>query len=233
MPSISIRDSLSVELVSANPQDKSGLGKYLKGKLTQLIADGDISAQLRQPLTLVDAGDHGFLLRVGQNVPLAADTDVLTLSAGSPVTLGVHGPGTPLYEGAFLGLPLRVPPGVSYVSLAVHPTLVFGVESTAGRLSFGLDGGTDAEFRCCSPFDTSGAPVLLADACREVLETFTIPNTVDDLRVMLTRPPGTVASVSGHGRLLVTCAVEVLAGELALLLEPPRGAVPVVWCPAQ
>ena len=212
MRSISITDSLSVELLSAQPKDTSGFGKYLQGKLTQLLADKDLTSLLPSRLDAIDAGERGFKLRFAQDVPIGADAVALRVSADSAATLGVYGrPGMSLFEDAFIGPPVQVAAGQAYISLAIHPTLTVGLKSSVGSLAFGFEGGTDAEFRYYRPFETGLATVTLGAACREMLETFAIPNTTEDLKTMLAQPTGTMASASGHGRLQIGCTVDVAA----------------------
>ena len=212
MASIRILDSLSAEIVSAHAESGSGFGKYLKGGPADLLARADVTAQFRKELQVVDPGDRGFTLAFSRDVPLGTDTVSLTVSASSSGVIGVYNrAGMRLFEDDFVGAPLEVPAGRAYVAFAFRPTLGVDLTSQAGSLSFGIDAGSDAEFRCYRPFDLTGAPVTLADACRQLLETFAIPNTIDDLRSMQALPVGTIASVSGHGHLEIGCAVDVAA----------------------
>lgn len=212
MASIKILDSVSAEIFTAHPKVSSGLGKYLKGAPAELLAGADFTRQFRRELQSVSPGDSGFALAFSTDVPIGGDQVSLTVSAGSSALIGVYNrTGMPLFENTFVGAPVEVPEGRAYVAFAFRPRLDVGLEAVAGNLSFGFDAGTDAEFRCDRPFDLTGAPVTLEDACRQLLETFVIPNTVDDLKSMLALPVGTIASVSGHGRLQIGCAVDFAA----------------------
>ena len=149
MASIRILDSLSAEIISAHPNVGSGFGKYLKGGPAELLARADVTAQFRKELRLMDPGDRGFTLAFSTDVPLGTDRVSLTVSASSSAVIGVYNrAGMPLFEDDFVGPPIEVPAGRAYVAFAIRPTLGAGLKSQAGSLSFGIDAGTDAEFRC-------------------------------------------------------------------------------------
>ena len=57
MASIKITDSISAELISANPQASAGFAKYLKGTAASLLAGTDFTAQFKKDLALVNPGE--------------------------------------------------------------------------------------------------------------------------------------------------------------------------------
>jgi hypothetical protein len=212
MAAIKILDDLSAELIVANPPSLSGLGKYLKTRTASLTAGPDLKLQLPKHLHEVSPGDNGFTLSFDKDVPLGASGTTLTVSAKSTSVIGVLSEaGTPLFEDAFLGPPVTVPAGRAYVSFSFHPTLTAGLKQKVGALGFGFDAGSDVQVRCYRPFDISGEPVTLLEACRESLESFAVPNTADDLQAMKALPVGTIATVSGHGHLQISGSADVAA----------------------
>lgn len=212
MARISITDSLNTEIVSSNPQVVSGFGKYLRGDAAALLAGADVASQLRMPLRLANAGESGLRLAWATDLPLGGDAVTLSVDAGASATIGVYNrTGMVLLDGTFLGPAVKVPAGRAFVSFALRPSLAIGIEQRAGALSFGFSAGTEAELQCYLPFDLNASAVTLADATRQVLDDFVIPNTAGDLERMRDLPAGTLACASGHGRLQVGASVNLAA----------------------
>ena len=212
MAAISIRDVLGVEIVSANPIVTTGFGKYLKGKPAQFLAAADVAIQLSTDLRVAAPGEGGFRLGLSEDVPLGSNGTTLTVDASTSAILGVYNrEGMPLLENTFLGKPLKVAAGQAFVAFSIRPTLTAGVNGQAGVLSFGMSAGSESEWRCYRPFDTTAAPIRLGDAARELLEHFVVPNDANDLREMRQLPTGTVACISGHGQLRIAAAANVVA----------------------
>ena len=212
MATISISDTLGVEIVSASPHASSGFGRYLRGQAARLLAGADVAGQLRTDLAVANPGDGGLRLAWAETVPLGDDGATLTIDAGASVLVGVYNRrGMDLLEDTFIGEPVKVPAGQAYVSFAIRPTLEVAGKGEAGGLSFGFEAGSEAEWRCYRPFDVMDAPVTVALASKDVLEGFIVPNTADDLKAMRGQPVGTLACVSGHGQLTVSAAVNLAA----------------------
>ncbi len=212
MPSISIRDTVNAEIVTANPQVTSGLGKYLKGASAQLLAGAEVASQLRTDLSIANAGERGLRLTWADAVPLGSNAVLLTIDAGASVMIGVYNrTGMHLLENTFIGTPLKVPAAQAFVSISIRPTLELGVQGQVGALSFGFSAGSQSEWRSYAPFDLTASPITVADACKVALEHFVVPNTTDDLKQMRQRPAGTLACVSGHGQLRFGAALNVVA----------------------
>jgi hypothetical protein len=212
MATIKISDSVSAEIVSANPQASSGFAKYLKGNAAKLVAGADFAGQFRRELPLVNPGDSGFGLTWSGDVPLATDAVSFKISAGAPALISVYNrTGMLLLDDAFVGPALKVSPGQAFVAFSLHPTIKIAAASPNGSVSFGLDSGTEVEWRFYHPFDLTGPATTLGKACQEMLETLAIPDSVDDLKLMATRPPGTMTIVSGHAHLQISCSANVAA----------------------
>jgi hypothetical protein len=212
MAAISIRDMLGVEIVSANPNVTTGFGKYLKGKPAQLLAAADVASQLRGDLAVATPGEGGFRLSLSEDVPLEGNGATLTIDAAASATLGVYNrTGMQLLENTFLGKPLNVAAGQAFVALSVRPTLTAGGNGRVGDLSFGMSVGSESEWRCYRPFDTTGPSMRLSDAAKELLEHFVIPNDASDLKQMQQLPSGTLACISGHGQLRIAASANVVA----------------------
>ena len=90
MAAIKITDSVSAELISANPQASSGFAKYLKATAASLLAGTDFIAQFKKDLPLVNPGDSGFALKWGSDVPVGKDTASLKIAAGSASLITVY-----------------------------------------------------------------------------------------------------------------------------------------------
>src|SRR6187551_2986682 len=109
MPSISIRDSLNVEIVSANPDFTQGWGKYLRATSAKLLAGEGVSLELRKPLQSADSGDTGLGLTWDDDFPLGRDKTTLSVAAGARATIGVFNrAGMELLDGTFIGVPAKV-----------------------------------------------------------------------------------------------------------------------------
>ncbi len=212
MPTISIRDGLNADIVSASPHISTGFGKYLKGQSAALLAATDVVGQLRTPLHLANIGESGLGLVWGGDVALGKNRPALTIEAGATATIGVlNRAGMEIFDTTFVGAPMKVASGSALVSFAIRPSLALGLKRETGALSFGFDAGGQAELSYFHPFDLTGVPMSVADACKAVFEHFVVPNTVDDLRAMRDLPPTAVACVSGHGQLMVSASVDVAA----------------------
>ncbi|MFN8058046.1 MAG: hypothetical protein U0Q12_12850 [Vicinamibacterales bacterium] len=212
MATISIVDDVSAEIVSANPQATSGLAKYAKGVPAQLIAGADVAGELRRTLALANPGENGVHLRLSHDLPLGTAGVALSISASAGCSVDVYNrTGMALFDTTVVGVPLKVGAGQAYIAISLRPTLSIGATRGVGGLTFGLDAGTEAELRCYRRFDLTGPPMTLAVACRDVLETYVIPNTTADLQSMRGLPVGTIACVGGHGHLQIGCAVDVAA----------------------
>jgi hypothetical protein len=211
MAPISIRDMLGAEIVSANPNITTGFGKYLKGKPAQFLAAADVARQLGTDLTAATPGEGGFRLALSADVPLGNNGTTLTIDAATGAIIGVYNrAGMQLLENTFLGKPMKVGPGQAFVAFSIRPTLAVGVNGHAGDLSFGMSAGSESEWRCYRPFDTASS-IRLADAAKELLEHFVVPNDASDLREMRQLPTGTLACVSGHGQLRIAASANVAA----------------------
>ena len=212
MASIKITDSISAELIAANPQANSGFAKYLKAAAASLLAGSDFTAQFKKDLVLVNPGESGFALKWGSDVPVGKDTASLKISAGSAALLTVYNrTGMLLLDDAFVGPEIKVPAGQAFVAFLLRPTIKAEGAATLGALSFGLELGTEVEWRFYQPFDLTGPPITLGHACQTLFETVSIPDSVDDLKAMANRPAGTMTTVSGHGHLQIGCSVNVAA----------------------
>src|SRR6478735_10953258 len=195
MATIKISDSLGAELISANPQVNSGLGKYLKGLPAQILAGSDFVGQFRQKLQLVNPGLRGFGLTFSKDFPLGDAGPTLSVKAGNKAEIGVYNrTGMLLFDDTYIGDDPEVVGGQAFVAFAFHPNIEIGSNAGAGNLSFGFNAGTDIEFRCCRPFDLMGPEMTLGEACKDALENFMIPAKFDDLKNMRSQPDGTIAS---------------------------------------
>jgi hypothetical protein len=211
MAAISIRDMLGVEIVSANPNITSGFGKYLKGKPAQFLAAADVAHQLNTDLRVATPGEAGCRLTLSENVPLQSNGTTLTIDVATSAILGVYNrPDMQLLENTFLGKPLTVAMGQAFVAFSIRPTLAVGVNGRVGDLSFGMSAGSESEWRCYRPFDTTSS-LRLGDAAKQLLEHFVVPNEVSDLREMRQLPTGTLACISGHGQLRIAASANVVA----------------------
>ena len=212
MPTIKITDSVSGEVLSANPQAGSGFARYLKGPAAQLLAGTDFVGQLRRELALVNPGQSGFKLQWTNDVPLGGEAVSLNVSAGTSALIGVYNrPGMLLIDDAFVGPALKVAPGQAFVAFLLHPTIKVGSSQQAGSLAFGFEAASEAEWRFYEPFDLNGPGVSLGDASKQLLETLHIPHDVADLKAMAARPAGAMAIVSGRGHLQIGCSANVAA----------------------
>ena len=214
LPSITIRDSLKVDIITAAPQPRTGLGKYLPAGVAALVAEATGAGQLRGLLTSAQAGESGLNLSWSDAVPIgpARDKIALSISAGTKAVVGVYNrTGMELFESSFTGAPLKVPAGRAFVAFSIRPTLGLEARQQVGALTFGFSAGSEAELRCYRPFDLTIAPITLAAACKDLLEHFVIPNTAADLRQMSELPDGTIACASGHGQLKIAASVNLAA----------------------
>jgi hypothetical protein len=212
VPSITIRDDLKAEIVSASPHLGNGFGKYFKGQSASLLADAAVVGQLRKPLRLADPGETGLGLKWSDSMALGNDGPALTIDAGAKALIGVFNrPGKEIFENTFIGAPFKVPSGSGLVSFSISPSLSAGLKKKVGSLSFGFTASSETEIRYLHPFDLTGEELTLADACQTVLEQFVVPNTSDDLRQMRPLPPHAFACVSGQGQLQIAAAVNVAA----------------------
>ena len=153
MPTITIRDSLDAEIVSANPQLTTGFGRYLQGTSAALLAGVDVASQFRTPLHLVQSAESGFGLSWASAVPLANGAGALSLAGGSRAVVGVYNRrGMALLENTFIGEPLKVESGQGFVAFSIRPSLELGMKRQVGRflrLGRGRNG--------ISAFDLTGA----------------------------------------------------------------------------
>ena len=212
MPAITIRDGLNAEIVSANPHVSAGLGKYLKGQSAALLAGVDVVGQLRTPLHLANTGESGLGLTWSGDVALGDSGAALTIDAGATASIGVlNRTGMEVFGTTFVGEPIKVPAGSGLVSFSFRASLAVGLKKQVGALSFGFNGGSTADISYFHPFDLTGSPPSVGDACRTALEQFVVPNTADDVRRMRGLPEGAIAAVSGHGELRIAAAVDVAA----------------------
>jgi hypothetical protein len=213
MATIKISDSVSAEVLSANPQASSGFAKYLKGPAAQLLAGTDFVGQFKRDLPLVNPGQGGFKLQWAGDVPLGTDAVSVKAAAGASALIGVYNrTGMLLVDDAFVGPPLKVMAGQAFVSFLFRPTLKIGATAQQGALAFGFEAASEAEWRFYHPVSVAGeTPTTLGDACKELFETLTIPNTVDDLKVLAGRGAGTMSIVSGRGHLSIGCSANIAA----------------------
>lgn len=228
LPSIIIRDPLKVEIITADPQPRTGLGKYLPDGVAQLVAEATGAGQLRGLLTSAHAGESGLNLSWSDVVPIGPATDkiALSISAGTKAVVGVYNrTGMELFESSFTGPSLKVPAGQAFVAFSIRPTLGLEARQQVGALTFGFSAGSGAELRCYRPFDLTIGPITLAAACKDLLEHFVIPNTASDLRQMSEFPAGTICCASGHGQLRIAASVNLAAAFNPLASV---GAIPVL-----
>lgn len=212
MSSISIRDSVGVEILSASPHVTSGFGRYLQGVPAQLLAGADVASQLKQALHLVNPGPSGLGLSFSHDVPLGRTGASLMVAAGTRSTLQVYNrAGMLLFEDTFIGEPVRVEGGRAFVAFTLTPALDIGLQRETGNLSFGFEAGTEVDLRCYRPFEILDGTATLAQASQTLIEQFVVPNSVDDLLSMRDLPAGTIASVAGHGRLRIGASVNLAA----------------------
>jgi hypothetical protein len=211
MATIKIGDSLSVEVLTASPDAKSLLAKYLKNPSAALQAGPELIAQLQKDLQLVTTNVGGFGLEWTTDLPFEAGGVSLDVEAGAGARFTVYNhAGESLVDDAFAGPPITVPEGQAFVAFAFQPTVTVTGAPSLGALTFGVEAGTEAEWRFYRPFDLTG-PTTLLDACRVALETLAMPNSVEDLHAMLERPTGTMTCVSGRGHLEIACTANVAA----------------------
>ena len=226
MPTIKITDALQAELLTANPHVNSGFGKYLKGTPAALLAGADIASQFTKDLALANPGESGLSLRFSQPIDLGNGKPQLKVSAGARATIGIYNrTGMLLFDETFLGAPAKVRAGQAFVAFAFHPSLSLSGTAAAGELGFGFSAGTEAELRCYRPFDTTGAAIKVADACRQLFENYTIPGSAADLEAMRNLPDDSVATVSGAGTLSISASLDFAA---ALNPLASVGALPKV-----
>ncbi len=212
MATIKVTDSLSGELISANPQASAGFARYLKGPAAPLLAGTDFVQQFKRELPLVSPGQSGFALQWSSDIPVGTDGVALKVSAGADALIGVFNrAGMRLVDDAFVGPPLTVPAGRAFVSFLFRPALVAGTSSHSGRAAFGFEAASESEWRFYQPFDLMGPPLTLGDACRQLFETLVIPGDVADLKALATRPDGTMSIVSGRGALTINCTANVVS----------------------
>src|SRR5262245_24466940 len=213
MATIKISDSVSADLLTANPQASSGFAKYLKGPAAALVAGTDLRGQFQRDLPLVSPGQGGFKLQWAGDVPLGTDAVSVKAAAGAAALIGVYNrTNMLLVDDAFVGPPIKVKAGQNFVSFAFRPTLKISATSQQAGLAFGFDAASESEWRFYHPVNVAGEKVsTLGDACKELFETLTIPNSVDDLKAMAGREPGTMSIVSGRGQLSIACSANVAA----------------------
>jgi hypothetical protein len=213
MATITITDSVSAEVLTANPQASSGFAKYLKGPAAQLLAGTDFVGQFKRDLPLVNPGLGGFKLQWTSDVPLGTDAVSVKVSAGAAALIGVYNrTGMQLVDDAFVGPALKVPAGQAFVSFLFRPTLKIGATSQQGALAFAFEAASEAEWRFYHPVNMAGATVkTLGDACKELFETLTFPDTADDLKTMAGRETGTMSIISGRGHLSIGCSANIAA----------------------
>jgi hypothetical protein len=213
MATIKISDSASAEVLTANPQASSGFAKYLKGPAAPLLAGKDLAGQFKRDLPLVSPGEGGFKLQWAGDVPLGTDAVSVKAAAGASALISVYNhTGMLLVDDAFVGPPIKVPAGQAFVSFAFRPTLKIGATAQHAALAFGFEAASEAEWRFYHPVSVAGEKVsTFGDACKELFETLTIPNSVDDLKAIAGREPGTMSIVSGRGLLSIGCSANVAA----------------------
>ena len=188
MPSITIRDGVNAEIVSANPHASTGLGKYLKGQSAALLAGVDVAGQLRTPLRLANVGESGLGLSWSGDVALGESGTALTIEAGAKAVIGVlNRTGMEVFDSTFVGEPVKVAAGRALVSFAIRPSLAAGLKKQVGALSFGFSAGGSVDLAYFHPFDLMGPEISVADACRTVLEQYAVLNKAD-------RPPAHAGS---------------------------------------
>jgi hypothetical protein len=216
MPSITIKDNLNADVISANPLVSTGLGKYFKGQSAALLAGVDVAGQLRTPLALANVGESGLGFKWADDISLGGKSNVaLTVEGGAKAVVGVlNRAGMQVFGTTFIGEVMKVPAGQALVSFTFRPALALGLKNTVGALSFGFAAGAEADITYFHPFDITGPaapPFKVADAAKTVLEQFVVPNSADDLRRMKDLPENAIAAVSGHGELRVGVSVDVAA----------------------
>ncbi len=211
MPSISIGGGLTADIIVAMPDLASGLGKYLKDPAT-LLADVNVVAELRKPLTKAKSGDLGLGLSWTRTNALGELGPALTVNAGGKAVLSIFNEdGAEIFEHTFIGPPVQVTSGRAYVSFSMHPSLGVNIERTIGALTFGFEAGSEIELRYVHPFAVTGPVPSAADAFKTTLEQFVVPNRSGDLARMRAYPEGAVASSAGHGTLQVTVTADLAA----------------------
>jgi hypothetical protein len=89
VPTITIRDGLNADIISANPDISTGLGKYLQGQSAALLAGVDVAGQMRTPLHLANVGGSGLGLSWSGDVALGESGAALTIEAGAKAFVGV------------------------------------------------------------------------------------------------------------------------------------------------
>jgi hypothetical protein len=208
MASITIRDSLKAEIVSTRAA--SGLGKYFRGAAAELVAGAEFLKQLHEPLHQANSGENGLGFTFSNELPLGTEAMSLTLTAGSKATMILHNKaGAPLFERTFVGDPIKVAPGSTYLALSFRPRLALDKEQEVGSLTLGFAAGTEAEIRWYRPFDHGSDQLTLRQACTSLLESMLIPNTLEELKQMKDAPVGAIASLSGSGHLEVGGSVNI------------------------
>jgi hypothetical protein len=212
MASIKLTDSLSTELLTANPQATAGFAKYLKGPAATLVAGTDFVNQFRRELALVSPGDGGFRLAWSGDVPIGDGNVALKVTAGAGAIISVFNrPNMELLEDPVDGAKIKVKTGQAFVAFAFKPALTAKTSTTRGQLTFGFEAGAEAQWRFFQPFPLTGTSRTLGSAFQELLETSVFPDSVDDLRELAKLPEGCIASMSGHGHLQVGVSMDVTA----------------------
>jgi len=223
MAVITIKDSTQVEILSANPHVKSGFGRYLPKAGAQFLASADFVLQFRRDLGQVDNGDRGLALGAAHDFAVNTGGALLNVKPGLRTNIGVFNrTGMPLFDKTFVGPEEKVPAGTAYVSFTLMPTVGVATGASVGQLGFGVKFGAEVEIRCFRPFDLTGPALTLGDACKAVLENFTLPADVDDLAELAASPAGTTASVRAQGQLEVA-----VTAQLAPSFNPLASTAPI------
>lgn len=207
MPTIKIRNTLGIDLISAASGPGSGVSKYFNGNIAAFIASTELAAALTKPVSSFAADPIGFGMRFSADGAFGTTGAGWTLAAGASVTVRATQSGATLPGDKLFGHPVVVENGQTIVDVTFNPTLAVGVTQGFGELQFGFSAGGSVAFRAGRVFDLDGgAGPALGAAIESLLTTGIVPANVLDLHAMR---EGDIGSVSGSGNLKFSAAFDV------------------------
>jgi hypothetical protein len=219
MPTIRISNHLNAEILSVAAGPGSGIAKYFKGDVAGFIASSQLVTALNKSIATLSDADLGLGLSFQADGEFGAAGTEWKLEAGARTSVRATQAGETIPGDQVFGEPLQVATGQTFVSVGFSPSLSAGVSTAVGDLTFGFSIGGSVDFRAGRSFDVVRALPTLGDALGEILSTCIVPGDAADLKTM---KPGDVASLSGHGQLKASAALD-LAAALNPLATPTLG----------